>query len=228
MRKYSMDNIYEDKTFFMFDRADSTSAESGWDAKAYFVEKDTGRICFIKRFPYGGGKEYARARGEGGVTTLVMLVVLTVFIIVATALYVHFRYEANIIGNAALLIVATILLVPWGLRMQKHMYPYRIEDYQRTKRNHTPNYIDENKREEVLELAARRKGRNLLFVLAAWLFATIFWGYDFIMTASIEAVFIFPYGVAFLLAFAPDIADRCKGWLRAWKMYWSKSLGRKE
>jgi hypothetical protein len=225
MSKYSMNNIFEDKTFLMFERAGSATA-SPLDGKAYFVEEKTGRICIFYRFPYGGEKEFERVRGNGIVAFLIIIILIPLFF-VGTILNLAFSDDASVVRNAILLFVANILLAPVGLLADKKQYKYRFEDFQRVKKNHYPVYIDDSKKGEVLA-RARRKGWNVLAVLVALLFGAIGAGYGFIMGADTELLLVSPSSIFLLLALAPDFKDRLSGWKFAWKIYWSKSVDQKE
>jgi len=211
-----MNNIFDDKAFLMFERADSaTIRPSDRDGKAYFVEKDTGRICFLYRFPFGGEKEYKSTR-ENGFKVLVGFFLSLVFVFVAVILYMAFSYEAGIISNALLLLGVTILLIPFGLLADKKLYKYRFEDYQRAVRNHHPIYVADNKKEEVLK-RARKKGRTML-LLAVPVSVALGMGYSFIITANMEYLMLPPLCVIILLMIAPDIKDRWSGWKVARKL----------
>jgi len=214
----------------MFDRSDATSDVSDRDGRAYFVEEDTGRICFLYRFPYGGESEYRRIRGNGIKSSAGAIFVMFAFFVlfVVADLYEVMDNETNITGNALLLIGAIVVVIFYGVLVQKKQYEYRFEDYQSTRRNHDPIYVEENKRKKILERVIRKKGRNMLLLFAMLLCITIRAGYLLIRTAEIEVLILPPFSVTLLLAFAPDIADRWRGWNRARKVYWSESLGRKE
>jgi len=227
MSKYSMNNIFEDKTFLMFERVVSATARlSDRDGKAYFVEEKTGRICFFNRFPYGGEREFERVRENGIVAFLVIIILIPLFF-VGTTLNLAFSDDASVARNAILLFVANILLAPVGLLADKKQYEYRFEDFQRVKKNYYPIYIDDSKKGEVLA-RARRKGWNVLVLLMMLLSGAIGAGYGFVMGADVELLIVSPLCVVLLCAFAPDFKDRLSGWKFAWKIYWAKAVDQED
>ena len=224
MREYSMNNIYEDKTFIMFDRREPGELRSNLHGRAYFVEKSTGRLCLIYRFrdEIAEAQELASRNIFKPSVAVIALVLLAAF---AMGDF-YYRYYSGIISNVLVLFVLIALTFFSGIWLIKNDYRELFEDYQKAARRQSPIFLDSNQTEEALRRARLKKWR-MLFFLAIALCLVIGTGYHFIATSDTRYLI----STSLLTIFLTRIPNPKEWWSSmsiASKMYFSKSLGRKE
>ena len=215
MRKCSLDNIFDDKTFLIFDKGDPACDKlSDGAERAYFVEKDTGRICFLNRYMTESEEKKAQ-EGERRTFRYMLLFLLSVMVLVHSLAPTLHTIDSSC-ANIFFLFGATVLLLPVFLFANKKGEKMLYEDYKRTAKNCPLTFIVAT--EKVLErILDRRRLAFLIFLIP--FFGTIWLGYRFIITTEMRLVFAVPLGAAISFSLALTIKDRWRGWKLAEKMY---------
>ena len=190
MRKFSMNSIFEDKTFIMFDRTDQTGLKFDTSGRAYFAEENTGRMCYIYRFADEVlGAQEMKGRKHLGVCAGIVLILI--FIFKVADLYITHSYYTDIISNVLMFFGLTTVAVSFGVWVSKNGYKELSKDYQIALKEQNPIFIDENEKEDVLQRARVKKEKKVA-VCAALLFLTIGIGLHFIMTSDMLSLVLSP------------------------------------
>jgi len=220
MRKISMNNIFEDKAFLMFESVDSSYTTSDMRGKAYFIEEDTGRVGFLYLFATKDEREQRRKREQRIYTFLIALSIpfLMNYDRNMPGFYALYSRHASVINNAVLLFGLTILAVfvfLWAYRYYEKKY---FEKYQQSANNDALTFLDGTEKVKIFEPTWWRWWWMILgFIVILPL--TIGMGYSFIATTNMGALPVPPLGVATLFWIVLMVTDRSKGWRLVQKMY---------
>jgi len=213
MSKFSMNNIFEDKTFVTFDDKE----------RAYFFEKNTGKIWLIHRFPNQVKPEgVSRAQEEqnshpNAWVYIIVPPLATFWWLASESLNSFFSSYASVSVNSLLLFGTLILAAVPAIYLRRRFAKRVYKSYLESACNYLPIALEDNKREGVLKLG--RSGMRLATVaFVVLLFVTIGVGYNFIVTSNI-AILVIPSPCVFgliMLTFSPK--DRWKSWRITRKM----------
>ena len=199
MGKFSLNNLFEDKTFIV----------SGREGRVYFVEESTGRICFIYRFATEGDREHELNWHHTSDMYLFLLGLPAIFVWRAAAPYLYTLYShySSVVNNILLLVGLTILLAPLSLWVSQNLNKKAFEGYQKAAKKNSPIFIEDSKKLDVLKQARGR--RRLMFAIyAVLLLPMIGTGYHFAVATNMEALIIPPGCAAMLLMLTINLKDR--------------------
>jgi len=219
MKKFSMNNIFVDKTFIMFDWADPSYSLSSWEGRAYFVEENTGQISFIYRFPTQGEREQESV-SEKHIQNYAIFIIVPLFALWrGGAPFLNSLYSpyASTVNNVLLLSGLTILILPFYLWYFKSHYRKLFANYQKSAHNYFPILLEDDGKEDILERAQnKRLGKAIVVVVL--LVLTIMTGSNFIATSDMETAIIAPLSAAALIVGFPNPKDRWLSWRVSGKM----------
>ena len=203
MSKFSMNNIFEDRAFIMFDGVE----------RAYFVEENTGQISFIYRF----AKQEERAREEASISYIVNMYAFLVGLplailwgITVPSLNSFYISYASIMNNSLLLLGVMVLAATLSFPVKRNMYKKNFENYLKVARNYLPIVVEDREREHLLK-RARKRAWFILIVFVPILAITVWTGYAFVTTSNLGLLILSPLGTFVLLMIVSYSKDRWTG-----------------
>ena len=215
----TMNDIYEDKTFLMFDKTDQERLKTDRSGRAYFIEKETGRVCFLYRFTCEvTGSQKLASRGH---TTTIGGIAGVLGALAAAGVYTLLNAHALAAFNIFTLLGLIAFSVSIGVWISRRDYQTLLADYAITaQKENNLIFISEKERPEVFGRVETKKWKAFI-LLGVMLFAAIGTGYHFIMTSDVRFLLTAAIFSAFL-TFIPNPKEWWTGIKTAEKMYFVK------